>query len=81
MFKTCEKPVNLLRKTCEKLCEKQWVDFGKIFPVGKSTTFHTVLPTRFLHMFFTHAYLLKPTLSPLSTAPITTIKYIIKKGH
>lgn len=79
MFKTCEKLVNLSRKTCEIKCEKLWVNFIKKLPVGKSTILNTVLPTHFSQLFFTHLYLLKLTPSPLSTAPITTIKYIIRK--
>ena len=79
MFKTCDKLVYLLRKNCGKLCKKGWVNFIDFFYVGKSTTFFTVLPTRFLQAFSTHSPLLKPTLSPISTVPITTIKYIIRK--
>ena len=80
MFKTCEKSVVLLRKTCGKLCEKLWVDFTNYLTVGKSTIFNTVLPTNFLQLFTTHPPQLKATLSPLSTPLTITTIYIIKKG-
>ena len=81
MFKMRVKTVELMKKTCDKFCGKQWVIFVKNIFVGKTNILSTFSPTNFSQPFSTHQPLLRYSFSPHSTVPITTIKYIIKEGQ
>jgi hypothetical protein len=79
MFKSCVKGGDFFKKTCVNFCMKWWVTFQNNYVVGKVNKFFTFLPTYFLQLISTHKPLLITNISPLSTTPITTIKYIIRK--
>jgi len=80
MFKSCVKSVKSIKKSCGYFCEKLYKLLNQNILVGKIISLLTFLPTKFQHVIFSNLYLLNSFISPLSTTPITIIKYIIKKG-